>query len=331
MNARHCHHAGAGQRLCRRAARLLATLGLTAVAAAPALHADTSNLVIGARAQGLGAAFSAVSDDANATFWNPAGMTLLRSTEFTYSHWALSDVSDVGVDFAAVAVPFTAGALDAAVGLSFVRVGADLEEGASATQQDISDSRFSLSGGLRLARFLSVGISLNRLEVTSDRGSGAGFGFDAAAFVQPLAEYDLRLALVGKNLSGDVKNEALDQSWRIGAAGGFWKQRILVALDTQLRRDINGSDGVTGLVYAGVEVTPIEYFALRFGGGSEHQYGLGFGVRHRGFGLDYAFSGDDEVLGDSHRVSVSFAFGAGAFGRSAAASPSDAATTAGDD
>ncbi len=40
-----------------------------------------------------------------------------------------------------------------------------------------------------------------------------------------------------------------------------------------LRRDINGSDAVTGFVYAGVEVTPIEHFALRFGGGSEHQYG----------------------------------------------------------
>jgi len=216
------------------------------------------------------------------------------------------------------------------VGLSFVRVGADLEEGAVATKQDISDSRFSLSGGLRLARFLSLGISLNRLEVTSDRGSGAGFGFDAAVFVQPLAEHDVRLALVGKNLSGDVKNEALDQAWRIGAAGGFWKQRILVALDTQLRRDINGSDGVTGLVYAGVELAPMEQFALRAGGGSEHQYGVGFGVRHRGFGFDYAFSGDDEVLGDSHRVSVSFAFGASAFGRATAANSTDGAAATGD-
>ncbi len=286
-------------------------------AAMPAAHGDTSTLVIGARAQGMGSAFSAVGDDATATFWNPAGLTQVRRTELNYSHWLLSDVSDVSVDFAAVSVPFAAGGLDATVGLSFARVGADLEEGPAATTQGISDSRFSLSGGLRVVRFLSVGMSLNRLEVDSDRGSGAGFGFDAALLLQPFEEYDVRVAAVGKNLSGDVKNEDLNQSWRLGLAGSLWKSRVLLSADANLRRDINRHDGVTGLYYGGIEITPHEVFSLRGGFGSESQYGLGFGVRHRGFAFDYAYSDDDEVLGSQHRVSVSLAFGSGRLGQPA--------------
>jgi hypothetical protein len=244
-------------------------------------------------------------------------MTLLPRTEIMYSHWELSDVSSVGVDFAALAVPFHLGSLDASVGFSFTRVGAELEEGPSGTTHGISDNRLSLSGGLRLARYLSIGMSLSRIEVSADRGSGAGFGFDAAVLVQPLADRDVRLAAVGRNLSGDVKNEDLDQSWRFGAAGSFWKSRIMVSAEANLRRDINGHDGVSGLYYAGLEVTPLQQFSLRVGGGSESQCGAGFGVRHRGLAFDYAFSDDDEVLGSSHRFSVSVGFGPGGFGHTA--------------
>ena len=288
--------------------------GLVCALAADEARADTNNLVVGARAQGMGSAYSAVGDDASATFWNPAAMTRMPRTEFTYSHWMLSDVDNIGVDFAAVAVPLAAGNLEAAVGFSFTRVGAQLEEGPSGATSDISDSRFALSGGLRLHRALSVGLSLNRLEVNSERESGAGFGFDAGLLVEPLEDYDLRLAVVGRNLSADVKNEDLDQSWRMGGAWTFWQRRITVAGESGLRQNINGSDGTTGLFFGGLEIAPVEQFAVRGGGGSESQWGVGFGVQHRGFAFDYAFSDDDQVLGTSHRFSVSLAFGAGPLG-----------------
>jgi hypothetical protein len=38
---------------------------------------------IGARALGMGGAFAAVSDDSTATFWNPAGLTQLKKSEFS--------------------------------------------------------------------------------------------------------------------------------------------------------------------------------------------------------------------------------------------------------
>jgi hypothetical protein len=101
----------------------------------------------------------------------------------------------------------------------------------------------------------------------------------------------------------------------MGLAGSFWKERILLAADANLRRDINRHDGVSGLYYGGIEVRPHPIFAVRGGFGSKSQYGVGFGLRHRGIAFDYAFSDDDEVLGNQHRFSVSLAFGPGGFGQ----------------
>lgn len=58
----------------------------TTVATANALHADDYHAIenlIGARADGLGGAFSAVADDSTAFYYNPAGATLIRRGELS--------------------------------------------------------------------------------------------------------------------------------------------------------------------------------------------------------------------------------------------------------
>jgi len=70
---------------------------------------------VGARALGMGGAYVAVADDANAGFWNPAGLNQIESPEFAYMHaerfagivsfdyaglaWPLSERSTIGVSF----------------------------------------------------------------------------------------------------------------------------------------------------------------------------------------------------------------------------------------
>jgi hypothetical protein len=41
---------------------------------------------VGARPMGMGGAFTAISDDINAIYWNPAGLSELKKTEFIYTH-----------------------------------------------------------------------------------------------------------------------------------------------------------------------------------------------------------------------------------------------------
>lgn len=56
---------------------------------------DFEKIGMGARAAGMGDAFTAVADDATAMYWNPAGLVLARGTEFSLTHsvW-LQGISD---------------------------------------------------------------------------------------------------------------------------------------------------------------------------------------------------------------------------------------------
>lgn len=57
--------------------------------------ANYEKIGMGARAAGMGEAFTAVADDATAMYWNPAGLVLARGTQFslTHSEW-LQGVTD---------------------------------------------------------------------------------------------------------------------------------------------------------------------------------------------------------------------------------------------
>jgi len=57
-------------------ARIAVTAGILSIGTALAKPLD---LQMGSRGFGMGGAFVAISDDATATYWNPAGLTQLGS------------------------------------------------------------------------------------------------------------------------------------------------------------------------------------------------------------------------------------------------------------
>ncbi|MFH1540747.1 MAG: type IX secretion system membrane protein PorP/SprF [Elusimicrobiota bacterium] len=73
------------------------------------LFAAFDELNIGARPQGLGGAFTAIADDVNALFYNPAGISNLKKSEITSSYGrlfiGLDDNSAVGSSFIGYARP----------------------------------------------------------------------------------------------------------------------------------------------------------------------------------------------------------------------------------
>lgn len=76
----------------------------------------------GARALGMGGAFTALADDATGAFWNPAGLTQIRNTEAVFMHSERFS-GTVNYDYAVVAhrLPDS----DAVLGVSFFRQGVD--------------------------------------------------------------------------------------------------------------------------------------------------------------------------------------------------------------
>ncbi|MEO0083301.1 MAG: PorV/PorQ family protein [candidate division WOR-3 bacterium] len=61
------------------------------------------------RATGMGEAFSAISDDASATYFNPSGLTQLRKREVLLNH--IDWIADINHDYLAVAMPTNWGVL----------------------------------------------------------------------------------------------------------------------------------------------------------------------------------------------------------------------------
>lgn len=105
---------------------LWAVLLLVAVAAparATKYAGEFLKIPVGARAVGMGGAFSAIADDATAPFWNPAGMVYLPYKEGFLQH-AEKFGSLVNHDFGSVVWPMKNGEENrSAIGLSLVSVG----------------------------------------------------------------------------------------------------------------------------------------------------------------------------------------------------------------
>jgi len=101
-------------------------LTLSAVpAGATKYAAEFLKIPVGARAVGLGGAFSAIADDATAPFWNPAGMVYLPYKEAFLQH-AERFGSLVNHDFGAAVFPVGKGSThSAAFGVSLTRVAVD--------------------------------------------------------------------------------------------------------------------------------------------------------------------------------------------------------------
>ncbi|MBI4056390.1 MAG: PorV/PorQ family protein [Elusimicrobia bacterium] len=73
---------------------------------------------IGSRAMGMAGAFSAISDDASATHWNPAGLALMKRQQINTFY--LKGLSDIQMGFLGYALPFSpwAGVQGSALGAS---------------------------------------------------------------------------------------------------------------------------------------------------------------------------------------------------------------------
>jgi hypothetical protein len=109
--------------------RLCLALFSLVFAAAPAYATkyagEFMKVPVGARAIGMGGAFSAVSDDATAPYWNPAGMVYLPYREAMFQH-AEQFGGLINHDFASVVLPLKgAEGKHLAVGVALTRLATD--------------------------------------------------------------------------------------------------------------------------------------------------------------------------------------------------------------
>jgi hypothetical protein len=297
-------------------AGLLLSLGLRA---GPVRADSTTGLAflrigVGARASGMGEAFTAVSDDASATFWNPAGLSLLDGTHVMFVN--NSFIQDISQEFVAVATEIGTVKLGGAMNL--VRLGTlekRDEQGNLEGEFKPFDLAASVSVAYPLRDWVDVGGTAKGVIEDIDTETAYGALFDAGVIVRPPVAWLTGLALGGvvQNLGKSMKFIEVPfdapRTFRGGAsytrALESIRGRVGVACDLVFPRDDDTQ------VNVGFEYTYSDLISGRVGyRGRADTQGVttGLGVRYRSFTVDYAYVPFSENLGNTHRIGVGYAF-----------------------
>lgn len=161
----------------------------------------------GARSAGMGESFVSVADDANATYWNPAGLAFQErmSISLMHANWLPQLASDLYYDYASAVKPI-GGIGTAGLAVTFINLGEQIITGENDPTELGRFSSYELavagSFGTKLGTNNSAGVALKfiysnlapQLDNTSQKGDG-----NATAFA-------VDLSYLHKNLLVDYLN-----------------------------------------------------------------------------------------------------------------------------
>ncbi len=271
------------------------------------------DLQLGARPQGMGGAFVALVDDVNAVYWNPAGLTQMRTFEAAFMHVSPFSIGEATIDFSSLAVPMSQ---TGALGVSWIHQGAELEEGRGATykKSNMSENTFVLSLARRLTPDMSLGVNVKRLRIDSEIGGGGGFGYDLGLLYrvhniafEKLPFQTFSFGLMFRNLFTDLKDESVPATLRMGVATKVYNGRVALAVDMEKKKEVNKEEN-SYQFHFGAETAITRNMLLRLGNDDgDLTYGVGFLLLN--WELDYAFYRIKEYdLDYSHRMSATLKF-----------------------
>ena len=293
-------------------------LGLLLALKATPAHAAFESIGAGARPIGMGGAFTAVSDDAHAIYYNPAGLAQVRRGEFTGGYGklyaGLKDNSNLGSGFVGVVQPIKSGAYGT-LGMGWLSLsleGAYREDtiGFSYGKEILTDGFFVGGSGKVLKRNFGSDIYTQVDPLFIQKGyNTTNFSFDFGVLYRPSANYSFAFAV--KDLNQPNVGLAASDKVPSEIRGGFaYRQRTLL-FDAELSRKDKDTN-----VALGLEKWLFRSFALRagIGGGARNRREISTGMGYAGgnFSLDYAFIfplGGIESTAGSHRFSLTIRFG----------------------
>ena len=264
----------------------------------------------GSRAAAMGEAFTAVSGDAGAPYFNPASAAHMQSSEISLMH--VSYLTDASMEhFSAIT---RSGDLRFGLGL-YLGQTSDIERRDSNPSSEplgtFDDHNFTLS--VFLARpfgdRLSLGNSLKWAYQKLDIESASAFAIDLGAIYMPLPELALGMSVrnLGTRPKFIDKPFDLPREVRIGASCSPME-------DSRLRGIIFSGDYViphwgnkSNKFNLGGEYIYQDMFSLRAGYGINYDsrgFSIGGGISFRAYFFDYAYVPSKNDFSDTHRLTL---------------------------
>jgi opacity protein-like surface antigen len=299
---------------------------------------------VGPRAIGMGGAYTAVSNDITAMYWNPGGTANIQTNEAFFNHTDL--YADISYDYAAIASHLrdfgTVGAFVSVLSMDEMIVRSEeVPEGTG----ELFDAG-AIVIGLNYSRYLTdnfaIGFNLKYINEFIWNMSSTGFGFDIGTLYKipvlnelriaaSISDFGTKMQLSGRDITKIINSGAgganlinanleldkfdLPLLFRFGVSNDLLREntsRITIAVDA-----IHPNDHTeylnTGIEYAWQEIVFIRggYNSL-FEKDSEKGLTAGFGLRYRitdlvKLGLDYAYQ-DFGRLSEVHYFSIGVQF-----------------------
>ena len=275
-----------------------AFFGLSIRAGANGVGTTSANFLkidVGARAAAMGGAFTALADDGSSLYWNPAGITQIKTQQFfaTYNIWFQS----ISQGYLSYIVPF--GENVAGFALNYVDMGKMQgydENGLPTHQFGASDVLFQIAYAKKIAAGFSLGISGGYLTDSIDNDQQTAFQANIG-LMKSLSKVNLGFTV--QNVGSGLKNDPLPLIYKVGLATKI--SNITLACDAAFPADNQT------YFCAGLEFPLSQTFTLRAGYRSNQDIGsgisAGIGFNLNKITLDYAYVPYAE-LGDTHRISL---------------------------
>lgn len=293
----------------------------------------------GARANGMGESFVAISDDATAAWWNPGGLAFLRGRNLALMHSQL--VPDLASDVYYEYLGFTDEISDVgtlSVALIYLTYGSSVATNAQGEKTgDFKSWEASgiVSFAIPITDNLGVGLSgkfihadLAPADLTLEQldGTGSSVAIDAGALWK-IPKYKLRFGGAITNLGPDIsfidqeQSDPLPFTLRVGLAyqpiqsdinsfmATFDLEQSLVWLIDSATKTRRSAIYHVGMEYRYINLLAgrIGYVYDKDGDFKDFTYGLGFIYKGR-VALDYANVPQAQTLDRVHRWSISVAF-----------------------
>ncbi len=294
---------------------LLLLIGNCALSAKDASGAAFLKIGVGARAIGMGEAFVAVSDDANALYWNPAGLSQIKKRELTamYNQW-FADIQHLYAGYVSPSSIIKEDNFGFSLNyLNYRSITKTFETSAGLYGgEDGTYSAYDLAGAVaysrRITNSLFTGVNLKYIQLKNESESANGIGFDIGFLINVLEnlQQNTRVGLVIQNIGLKMKfiddPFSLPTTVKAGIAHDITED-ITSALDISQRDlSLGGEWWVTDslAIRSGFN---IKFKSNKLGSGLR----LGTGFGNELFRLDYAYVlyGD---LGNTHRISLTTRF-----------------------
>lgn len=279
-------------------------------------------LAVNARATAMGEAYCAMTDEASAMYWNPAGLIKVKRNSAMLMH--SSYLASTSFDYAAYARHIrNVGTLG--VSVQYMNSG-DMAETNTSGQQTGTFRPYDVAVSVGFAAYviglnkfpeerwtMGASVKMIRSKIVKEDST---FAADLGLLTPYLFDESMQLAIVAQNLMGslnyDVDDSPLPLTVRFGSRALLTKN-LDVTFDAVAPRD-NYPYLATGMEY---RLPVARYLTLALRGGANtraifdyegmRNVSLGFGISGGSLGVDYSYN-PFGVLGGAHRLSATVNF-----------------------